>query len=251
MVTNDVTSATLASSRMAACSGGARQLGLVRRVPHDHYVVLALATSPSILVMFALIIGVIGGIVSIPMSLFSGAGLVGAAAVATRFRGVRDYLARKADLRARMERESTRSAEIRRAGPERMTQYDELRKLVEGCERRDPVQSQRLDLEALLEYFVRLATTHARCLEALTAKESLPTSSLQAESVSTKRHAEIQVRREKHRGVCMNELGRIADEIAAVDELVRFVSQRIACAQIDSLIGGEIDRILVDLHMTD
>ena len=148
-----------------ACTSSMQSSSLVRRAS-SHYIGYALATAPSVIVMFALIFGGIAGVVGISAALFGGAALIGTALVATRCRCVRDYLDREADLRARAYRESVREVAIRRAGPVRTAQYGVLRRLVENSNRHEPNELRRVDLEELLDYFVRLATNLERALEA-------------------------------------------------------------------------------------
>jgi hypothetical protein len=55
----------------------------------------------------------------------------------------------------------------------------------------------------------------------------------------------------KHREECLRRVERLADELEAVDELVRLVAQRAACPAIDPDLGREIERRLWELDEVD
>jgi hypothetical protein len=171
--------------------------------------------------------------------------------VATRSRLVRRSLAWNNQRRARARRESKRRDALCRATAARREQYFELLGLVEGIERSDPVEAQRLELQELLGHFVQLAVGHQRCVESLRvagaseAQLQLPFS----EDSSSRRCLDITARRLRHREETRTRIEHIADEIDSADGLIRLVAQRTACAHLDALIDGqrEIDRRLADL----
>ena len=104
----------------------------------------------------------------------------------------------------------------------------------------------RLDL---LDHFVRLSLHHQRCLEAvrLAGAHDLPQTIPIGEASRSKRRREIMARRLRHREECLQRVDRLADEIDAVDELVRLVAQRVACPALEPDLEREIERRLWEL----
>jgi hypothetical protein len=100
---------------------------------------------------------------------------------------------------------------------------------------------------------VALAVSQQRCLDALrlVGSHDLPQTIPLGDSTRTKRRREIQQRRLKHREECLNRIDRLADEIEAVDELIRLVAQRVACPPMDPDLDREIDRRLWELDEVD
>ncbi len=215
--------------------------------------------------------GAVGSPVCVAFSVFAAcvglgyAGILGAAVAmlavvmlgmcSTRYRFVRRHLDRQAQIRERCKRESARLRQLRPTGPVRQQQYIELRELVEQIERTDASEASRYDLQDLLDHFVRLAVSHQRCLEALrlAGSHDLPQTTLAIETAShrSKRRRDIVARRVKHREECLRRVERLADELEAVDELVRLVAQRAACPAIDPDLGREIERRLWELDEVD
>ncbi|MDQ3335224.1 MAG: hypothetical protein M4D80_08680 [Myxococcota bacterium] len=177
--------------------------------------------------------------------------VVGMGIASTRYRFVRRHLDRQAQIRERCKRESVRLRQLRPTGPVRQQQYIELRELVEQIERTDPKEASRFDLQDLLEHFVRLSTSHQRCLEALrlAGSHDLPLNTLSLER--SKRRRDIVARRVKHREECLRRVERLADELEAIDELVRLVAQRVACPDLDTDLGREIERRLWEIDEVD
>ena len=58
-------------------------------------------------------------------------------------------------------------------------------------------------------------------------------------------------RRLRHRDECVRRIERLADELEAVDELVRLVAQRAACPMLDGELDREIERRLWELDEVD
>ena len=58
-------------------------------------------------------------------------------------------------------------------------------------------------------------------------------------------------RRLRHRDECVRRIERLADELEAVDELVRLVAQRVACPPLESELDREIERRLWELDEVD
>ena len=177
--------------------------------------------------------------------------VVGMGVASTRYAFVRRHLDRQAQIRERCKRESIRLRQLRPTGPVRQQQYIELRELVEQIERNDPQEAARFDLQDLLDHFVRLATSHQKCLEALrlAGSHDLPQNTLALER--SKRRRDIVARRVKHREECLRRVERLADELEAIDELVRLVAQRAACPEMDTDLGREIERRLWELDEVD
>ena len=192
------------------------------------------------------IAGVLGAIIAMITVIALGAS-------STRYAFVRRHLDRQAELRERCHRESSRIKRLRPTGPVRLQQYLELRALVEEVERSDAGEAARFELQDLLEHFVSLAICQQRCLDALrlVGSHDLPHSIPIADATRSKRRREIQARRLRHREVCLRRIDRLADELEAVDELVRLVAQRVACPSLDPDLDREIDRRLWELDEVD
>ncbi len=215
--------------------------------------------------------GAVGSPICVAIAVFAGcvglgyAGVLGAllsmlsvvvlGITTTRYKFVRRHLDRQAEIRDRCKRESTRLRQLRPTGPVRQQQYIELRELVEQIERTDPNEARRFELQELLDHFVRLSVGHQRCLEALrlAGSHDLPHQTTLAIETSnrSKRRRDIVARRIRHREECLRRVERLADELEAVDELVRLVAQRAACPSIDPDLGREIERRLWELDEVD
>lgn len=194
-----------------------------------------------------------------------GAGLLGAVgalgafvamailiAASTRYGVVRRHLDQEAAARLRCAREARRVRLLRPGGPVRLHQYFELRGLVEETEKRDAAEATRFELQELLEQFASLASNHHRCLDALrlAGSHELPFT-IPIDPARSKRRRDIQARRQRHRDACLTRIARIADELEAVDELIRLVAQRVACPIEDLEMDSEIDRRLSELDEID
>jgi hypothetical protein len=192
------------------------------------------------------IAGALGAIIAITTIAMLGAS-------STRYGIVRRHLDRQARARERCARESARIKKLRPTGPVRLQQYLELRSLVEEIERTDAPEAARFELQDLLEHFVALSLSQQRCLDALrlVGSHDLPQSIPMNDSNRSKRRREIQQRRLRHREECLSRIDRLADEIEAVDELIRLVAQRVACPPMDAELDREIDRRLWELDEVD
>jgi hypothetical protein len=190
--------------------------------------------------------GVIGALIAIATIATLGAS-------STRYAVVRRHLDRQAQARERCHREAGRIKKLRPTGPVRLQQYIELRSLVEEIERTDAPEAARFELQDLLEHFVLLAVSQQRCLDALrlVGSHDLPQSVPITDNSRSKRRREIQARRMRHREECLQRIDRLADEIEAVDELIRLVAQRVACPATDMDLDREIDRRLWELDEVD
>lgn len=173
-------------------------------------------------------------------------------AASTRYKFVRNHLDHEAAARLRCSRETRRVKLLRPAGPVRIQQYFELRSLVEETEKLDAAEAARFELQDLLEHFATLANTHQRCLDALrlAGSHDLPIS-IPIDPRRSKRRREIQARRMRHREAALTRIERLAEELEAVDELIRLVAQRIACPIDEVDMDREIDRRLGELDEID
>ena len=193
------------------------------------------------------IAGALGAIVAIMTIAMLGAS-------STRYGFVKRHLDRQSRARERCARESARIKKLRPTGPVRLQQYLELRALVEEIERTDAPEAARFELQDLLEHFVALSVSQQRCLDALrlVGSHDLPQNiPAVTDSNRSKRRREIQQRRLRHREECLTRIDRLADEIEAVDELIRLVAQRVACPPAEAELDREIDRRLWELDEVD
>jgi hypothetical protein len=191
------------------------------------------------------------------------AGMIGALAamiaflllgtVATRYRFVRRQLDKQFEYRVKQKRETERMKLLRPTGPVRQQQYGELRDLIADIERTDPVEAERFELQSLLDHFVTLAVSHQKCLDSLrlAGSSDLPRALPLSDPHRSVRRREIMARRMQHRDECVRRIERLADELEAVDELVRLCAQRVACPQLDNDLDREIERRLWELDEVD
>jgi len=191
------------------------------------------------------------------------AGMIGALAamiaflllgtVATRYRFVRRQLDKQFEYRVKQKRETERMKLLRPTGPVRQQQYCELRDLIADIERTDPVEAERFELQSLLDHFVTLAVSHQKCLDSLrlAGSSDLPRALPLSDPHRSVRRREIMARRMQHRDECVRRIERLADELEAVDELVRLCAQRVACPQLDNDLDREIERRLWELDEVD
>jgi hypothetical protein len=157
---------------------------------------------------------------------------------------VRDAYARLVRRRARHRREAVRSRRIRRAGPIREQQYFELRGLVESCEPGDEV---RFDLEGLLDRFTCVAMEHDRCVKAIERSDrNGPISQPRSDC-----RREIRSRRSRMRDDGVARVARLADDLDAIDELVRLMVARSASWGVGASVDRELDRRLAELDEID
>lgn len=179
--------------------------------------------------------------------------VLGVAALLSQNETVRRHLDAQAAMRERCRREAHRLKELRPTGPVRQQQYIELRDLVEQIEHIDAAEAERFELQDLLDHFVRLSLHHQRCLEAvrMAGSNELPQTISIYDAARSKRRREILARRMRHRDECLARVDRLADEIDAVDELVRLVAQRVACPALEPDLEREVERRLWELDEVD
>jgi hypothetical protein len=223
-------------------------LALARQQTALTYVGGALFNPVSLSVMaFAVCVGV--GYAGILGALVAMMTFVTCGSMATRMRWVRRQLDVQFEYRQRQRREAERMKLVKPAGVVRQQQYADLRDLVSEIERVAPAEAQRFELQDLLDHFVRLAVGHQKCLESLRLAGSSELRSM-PEGGSPRRHA-IMARRMRHRDECVRRIERLADELEAIDELVRLFAQRVACPHVDNDLDREIERRLWELDEVD
>jgi hypothetical protein len=173
--------------------------------------------------------------------------------VSTRYRFVRQQLDHQFEYRQKQKRESERMKQLKPTGPVRQQQYCDLRDLVTEIEKTDAAEAERFELQSLLDHFVTLAVSHQKCLDSLrlAGSSDLPRALPLPDPHRSVRRREIMARRLRHRDECVRRIERLADELEAVDELVRLVAQRVACPQLDADLDREIERRLWELDEVD
>ena len=173
--------------------------------------------------------------------------------MATRYRYVRKQLDKQFEYRVKQKREADRMKLLKPTGPVRQQQYCDLRELVTEVERTDPAEAARFELQPLLDHFVSLAVSHQKCLDSLrlAGSSDLPRCLPITDSTRSMRRREIMARRMRHRDECVRRIERLADELEAVDEMVRLIAQRVACPQLDGDLDREIERRLWELDEVD
>jgi hypothetical protein len=165
-----------------------------------------------------------------------------------RFGIVRRYLDRQGVYVEIAKREASRLRQLRPAGPARVQQYGELRRLVEEIENSDPAEAERFELQDLLDHYTRISVSHYKCLEALRFAHD---TSLATQPLRAGRRRQILDRRVAHRDACLRRVERLGDELEAIDELIRLCAQRVACPELDLDLDREIDRRLWELDEVD
>ncbi|HSD90110.1 MAG TPA: hypothetical protein VLB44_21410 [Kofleriaceae bacterium] len=172
---------------------------------------------------------------------------------ATRYKYVRCQLDKQFDYRTKQKREVERMKLLKPTGPVRQQQYCELRDLVAEIEKTDAAEAARFELQPLLDHFISLAGSHQKCLDSLrlAGSSDLPRALPLPDPTRSVRRREIMQRRLRHRDECVRRIERLADELEAVDELVRLVAQRVACPALDGEIEREIERRLWELDEVD
>jgi len=216
------------------------------------YVRGALFNPVSLSVMaFAVCVGV--GYAGMLGALVAMATFIALGATATRYRYVRHQLDKQFEYRVKQRREAERMRMLKPAGPVRQQQYADLRDLVAEIERTDAGEARRFELQDLLDHFVSLAVSHQKCLDSLrlAGSSDLPRVMPLPDAQRSSRRRDIMQRRLRHRDECLRRIERVADELEAVDELVRLVAQRVACPQVGDELDREIEKRLWELDEVD
>ena len=216
------------------------------------YVRGALCNPVSLSVMaFAVCVGVgYAGALGAVVALLA---FVALGSTATRYRYVRKQLDKQFEYRVKQKREADRMKLLKPTGPVRQQQYCDLRELVTEIERTDAVEAARFELQPLLDHFVTLAVSHQKCLDSLrlAGSSDLPRCLPLTDNNRSVRRRDIMARRMRHRDECVRRIERLADELEAVDEMVRLIAQRVACPQVDGEVDREIERRLWELDEVD
>jgi hypothetical protein len=230
--------------------------GLILVSPHTQtaltYVQGALFNPVSLSVMaFAVCVGV--GYAGMLGALIAMLTFIALGSTATRYRYVRHQLDKQFEYRLKQKREAERMKLLKPAGPVRQQQYADLRDLVAEIERTDPTEANRFELQDLLDHFVTLSVSHQKCLDSLrlAGSSDLPRVMPLPDPNRSVRRREIMQRRLRHRDDCLRRIERVADELEAIDELVRLVAQRVACPQINDDLDREIEKRLWELDEVD
>jgi hypothetical protein len=166
---------------------------------------------------------------------------------------VRRRLDRATARRARDKRDAARLALLGGSSWMHRDRYIALREEIEECERRDPAAAQRLELEPLLDHFVRLAVWHQRFVDAL--QPSLGLLGWAGTAPLSSRRRELAARRRRCQEECERHAERLTDEIDAVEELVRLIEQQMAASELglvqDPVEDDELGRRLSKLDELD
>lgn len=249
-----------ATSRLVSSTGSRSQaLVLASTAPTGLAYTCAFAAHPVSLTAFVVTLGLVVGQAGLLGALVVVAGFLATCTSAARSGGVRRALDRCFVERARRRREGRRRRSIAHASTGYQLQYAELWQLITSVERTDPAEARRLELEDLLDQFVRLAAEHQRCTDALQLAESRPLPSEPPPERRVPRDVApppdqfararaITERRTAHRDECRRRTERLADELEAIDQMVRLVAQRIACPQPDdNTLDAGLERRLWEL----
>lgn len=216
------------------------------------YVRGALFNPVSLSVMaFAVCVGV--GYAGIFGALAAMIAFVALGTMATRYGYVKRQLDKQFEYRIKQKREAERMKQLKPTGAVRQQQYCELRDMINDIERTDAPEAERFELQSLLDHFVTLAVCHQKCLDSLrlAGSSDLPRVLPLPDPNRSVRRREIMARRLRHRDECVRRIEHLADELEAVDELVRLVAQRAACPQLESDLDREIERRLWELDEVD
>lgn len=188
-----------------------------------------------VIVVACHIAGVLGAVVW-------GAALLAGCAGLGWSRPIRREIDRHLAYRAEQDREDRRFDELRVTGSARHEQYRAVRQLVARIEASAPDDARRFGLQELLDELVHVLVLHARCESALVAGGELPSETMLA-TLSPRGRA-IAGRRAELHARCRRRVEELAEHADAIEQLVRLVAQRVACASLDGARAVELaDRI--------
>jgi hypothetical protein len=151
--------------------------------------------------------------------------------------------------RARREREASRLGLLSGVAAEHRQVYCGLYATVERITQEEPSTASRLELEDLLDYYVRGAAEHQRLLVASQCVLARRPLSLFAEQ--TTRRDEIYLRRERNRNVCVQRCQELGEDLASISELVYFIAERAASVGLEVELESEIEKRLWELDELD
>ncbi len=216
------------------------------------YVQGALFNPVSLSVMaFAVCVGV--GYAGMLGALLAMSAFIVLGTISTRYGFVRRQLDKQFDYRVKQKHEADRLRLLKPTGPVRQQQYCDLRDIVTDIEKTDSKEANRFELQSLLDHFVTLAVSHQKCLDSLrlAGSSDLPRTLPLADPHRSPRRRDIMQRRLRHRDECVRRIEHLADELEAVDELIRLCAQRVACPQLDADLDREIERRLWEIDEVD
>ncbi|HVK77218.1 MAG TPA: hypothetical protein VM734_28125 [Kofleriaceae bacterium] len=224
--------------------------------PRRSYVAHALAhPAASVPALLGLGVGLyLGSLVAAVVMLAVASGAAWRLATSTRFRRAIDVHVAE---RRRLERRSACEERLEAAGIPRH-ELLELTSMLDEIERSAPNVARRLQLDELLEHWVRLAIAHGRCVHLLRSvdRDALVRAALATRSAtgaaaeSIVRHHDVLERRIHAWDECRARADRLGHELAAISELVRLLAQRTACPELPDL-DDDLARILADLDDQD
>jgi hypothetical protein len=159
-----------------------------------------------------------------------------------------------AEARERRRRDLEREARLSLAGPLRRAEFAELNCLVQEIEEQDPAQASRLELQELLDYYIELAVSHQRMVDAVQRADRAPLWEAGAVRsrvdfmATTRQRQDILARRIQHRDECRTRAAQLADELDAVAEFLHLVSEMTGCPLIEVGLHRELERRLWELE---
>jgi hypothetical protein len=194
----------------------------------------------------------IGGVTGSLLGLLSSLALL---ATASRWEYVRRLIDAHQAEREHRRRSMERDRRLAAAGPLRRAEFAELAKLVDEIDAEHPDDSKRFELQELLDYYVGLAVSHQRLVEAVQRADRSPlweagTARGSVELLPTTRHRkDILSRRLQHRDQCRTRAVELAEELDAISEFIHLVCEVVSCPVLDPGGQQELERRLWELEV--
>lgn len=154
-------------------------------------------------------------------------------------RAFHQLLARGTRHRARMQRERQRRRQLHPTGSACRHRYDELRTRIERVVRTGCPIARKLELDELLDHYVRTAVAHHRFSNAVS--RSGDSDLIWPFKLKSGLRAQIVSRRVEHRKQCLHRVDELSDELDAIEELVGYVEQRSECPDLESPCDAELE----------
>ena len=174
-------------------------------------------------------------------------GAIALAAVSTRSAFVRAQLDRWAAGQRQRQRDRVRMRRVEVCGPARAHQYRELSDLAEEIEAIDANAPSRYDLEGLLEQFVETSRAHHRCVESLRFAPAGDAPFIER----SRMRSDIQARRVRRREDTTKRIAELADELAAIDEMLHLIAHSVHTSGSATDVRAELDRRMWELDEVD
>jgi hypothetical protein len=174
-------------------------------------------------------------------------GAIALAAVSTRSAFVRAQLDRWAAGQRQRQRDRVRMRRVEVCGPARAHQYRELSDLAEEIEAIDANAPSRYDLEGLLEQFVETSRAHHRCVESLRFAPAGDAPFVER----SRMRSDIQARRVRRREDTTKRIAELADELAAIDEMLHLIAHSVHTSGSATDVRAELDRRMWELDEVD